>query len=519
MKNGELARCSKNKAKLMLSLMCILSLLVAACSSSEPAAPAQSGTPSTSGKDNVQTSGKRVEIRVMADFTVAQPPDADNPVQKEFEQRTNTKLTVQWVPGGDYGDRVNVLLAAGDLPDLIKIPSITTPLFRQMVRQGAFWDLTPYIQDYPNLAAINAKTWENTRIDGKNYAIPAGRPLDGGGFVNIRKDWLDKLGLEMPADLEELYVVMKAFKEHAPDGMSDTIGYTMRGANIIDEIFLGTVGKWKEVDGKLINMYLEPEMRESVLYQMRLFEEGLIPEDFPVLKENQYWELAAGGRAGVTNETPEALFRYTMDQWKQNPEVEWTPLVALAAKPGGEPFVSQSSGMNGVLAIPKSVPEDKMKAILAFVDYGSGGEGLDLTLYGIEGVHYTAQDGINVSNEQAVADSVGTGTWGKMFSTPVVDLWQYAAGMPKEIYERNMKIAEERAKISKGDPAIGLVSETELKLGADYSKKFADMKTQTIIGKTTLEQWDAYIDSLKNDANYTKITEEINAEYQQRKQQ
>ncbi|WP_165842337.1 hypothetical protein [Paenibacillus xerothermodurans] len=44
--------------------------------------------------------------------------------------------------------------------------------------------------------------------------------------------------------------------------------------------------------------------------------------------------------------------------------------------------------------------------------------------------------------------------------------------------KRNMKIAEERAKISVGDPTMGLVSETELKMGADYTKKIADMKTQ-----------------------------------------
>lgn len=510
MKNGKSTLFTKQRALLVLSAVAAFSSVAAACSST----PSSGGA--TSANDEGKASGKPTEIRIMTDFTIAQPPGADNPVQKEFEKRTNTKLTVQWIPGADYADRVNVALAAGDIPDLIKIPSITTPLFRQMIKQGAFWDLTPYIKDYPNLASINAKTWQNTKIDGKNYAIPAGRPLDGGGFFDIRTDWLDKLGLKMPTNMDELYTVMKAFKDNAPDGMKDTVGYTMRGAAAIDEVFLGTVGKWKAVDGKLVNMYLEPEMRESIVYQRKLFQESLIPQDFPVLKENQYWELATSGRAGITNETPEALFRYTMDQWKKNPKVEWTPMVSLAPKAGAKPYVSQGTGMNGVLAIPKSVPEDKMKAILKFVNYGSGGEGLDLTLYGIKDVHYTVTDGIKVSNNKAVADSVGTATWGKIMSTPIVDLWQYAAGMPKEIYQRNMKIAEERSKISVGDPAIGLVSNTELKMGADYTKKFSDMKTQAIIGKISLDDWDKFIDSLKKDPNYQKITEEINVEYKNR---
>lgn len=39
------------------------------------------------------------------------------------------------------------------------------------------------------------------------------------------------------------------------------------------------------------------------------------------------------------------------------------------------------------------------------------------------------------------------------------------------------------------------------------------MKTQVIIGKITLEDWDKYIDMLKKDPNYQKITEEFNVEY------
>lgn len=504
----------RKPALALLSILVVCSSLVAGCSS-----PTTAPSNEASGKEEAKTPGKPTEIKIMADYTIAQPPSPDNPVLKEFEKRTNTKLTVQWVPGGDYADRVNVALAAGDIADLIKIPNITTPLFRQMVKQGAFWDLTPFVKDYPNLVSLDPKVWNNTKIDGKNYAVPAGRPLNGGGFFSIRKDWLDKLGLKMPQTMDELYTVMKAFKDQAPDGKKDTVGFTMRGANVIEEVFTGTVGKWKEKDGKLINMNLEPEVKESLNYQRKLYQEGLIPQDFPVLKETQYWELATSGRAGVTIETPEALFRYTMDQWKKDPKVAWTPMVSLSPKAGGKAYVSQSTGMNGVLAIPKTVPEEKMKAILKFINYGSGGDGLDLTLYGIKDVHYSVVDGLKVANDKAVADSVGTASWGKMFSTPVVDLWQYAAGMPKEIYQRNMKIAEERGKISTGDPAIGLVSETELKMGADYTKKIADMKTQVIIGKIPVEEWDKYVEQLKKDANYQKIIEEMNAEYKKRSAQ
>ncbi|SFK98360.1 putative aldouronate transport system substrate-binding protein [Paenibacillus sp. 1_12] len=495
---------------LILSTWVVIVAIAAGCS-----------TPSAIPMDHVMEEahapGKPIDIKIMADYTIAQPPSLDNPVLKEFEKRTHTKLTVTWVPGGDYSDRVNVALATGDIADLIKIPNITTPLFLQMVKQGAFWDLTPYVKSYPNLMALDSRIWDHTKIDGKTYAVPAGRPMDGGGFVSIRKDWLNKVGLQMPTDMDELYTVLKAFKEQAPDGKPDTVGYTMRDWRVIEEVFTGTVGKWKERDGKLINMTLEHETKDALVYLNKLYKNGLIPLEFPVMKENQFWEIATSGRAGLTSETPEALFRYTMDQWKKDPSVEWTPMLSLASRAGDKPYVTQNTGFNGVLAVPKTVSEEKMKAILKFIDFGSGGEGMDLALYGIKNVHYTVVDGLKVANDKAVADSIGTASWGKMFSTPVLDLWQYAAGMPKEMYQRNMKIAEQKAKFSTGDPAIGLVSDTELKVGADYTKKIADTKVQVIIGKISLEEWSTFVDMLKKDPTYTRITDEINIEYNKRK--
>lgn len=504
---GRLTRARRQKPASLLCTLLTLCLVASACSTD-----GQAG----SGDDGGAASDKPTAIKIFVDYTIAQPPAPGNPVWREFEERTNTKLDIQWIPGPDYADRLNVALAAGDLADLIKIPNVTTPLFREMVRQGAFWDLTPYVGDYPNLMAMDESIWNNTKINGKSYAVPSGRPMDGGGFAAIRQDWLDQLGLDMPETMDELYDVLKAFKEQKPDGKQDTTGYTMRSAFFLEEVFTGTSGKWKAVDGALVDMTLEPEMRESLLYKRKLYEDGLIPIDYPVLRDTQFWELATSGRAGMTGETPEALFRWTMDQWKANPEVDWTPMPYLKAHPDSPRYAPKSTGYNGVLAIPKSVPEEKMKAILAFIDYGSGGEGLDLTLYGIEGIHYNVEDGFKIATEKAVSDSVGTGSWGKMFATTVLDLWQFAAGMPKEVYERNVRMAKEKAEFSVQSPAIGLASETEMKLGADYNKKIEDLKTQVTIGKASIEQWDSYVAELKSDATYQKIIAEMNEAYQVR---
>lgn len=508
----------KRSMNIMIVIVMVSILMLTACSNS--ITTLNSAPTPTEGKDpkvDDKKSEPPMEVSIFTNFTIAQPPEPDGVYQKELEKRTNTKMNITWITGPDFVQRLNVALASGELADLMTINDVTNPVFQDMVKQGAFWDLSPYIKDYPNLMDHPEIIWENTKIDGKNFVVPVARPLDGFVFPSIRKDWLDKLGLEIPKTTEDLYDVMKAFKENKPDGQADTVGYTMRAVDFVQFLFAGTSGTYKIKGDNLVNTNLEPEMKTYLLYMKRLYDEGLIPADYSVMKDNNFWDLATSGRAGVTAETIEALWRWTYDQWKRDPSVEWLPLVSLDA--GAGQFVPQFRGYIGVQAIPKKVPEEKMKKILAMLDYGASKEGGDLTLYGIEGIHYDVVDGFKIATEQAVKDSVGIGSFGKFFMRFDPYMYALAPGMPKEVFERNKAIVDERAKISTPDPSVGLVSQTNIKQGGDYDKKIADLKVQVIMGKEPIEAWDNLVSALNKDATYQKIITEINDAYQARKQQ
>lgn len=498
----------RSKKSACIVLLSVLSVLTAACSgSSSPA-----GTAPQAG--DAKKEEAPVALNIFANFSITQPPGPDNPVIKEFEKKTNTKLNITWVSDPVFNDKLNVLLASGALPDAIRLPDSTVPQFQQMVKQGAFWDLTPYLKDYKNLMDSPKAIWENTKIGGKNYVVPIVRPLEGGTTFYIRRDWLDKLGLQMPKTMDDLYNVMKVFKEKDPDGTKNPVGYTMRTHDQIEFIFAGASSKWKPVNGNLIDITLEPEMREALLYKKKLFDEKLIPADFAVMKSNDITDLATSGKSGITTETIEAMWRWQYDQWKRDPKVNWEPIVSLEAKKG--PFQQQNSGFIGVFAIPKSVPEAKMRKILALLDFGATEEGHILSNYGIEGKHFKKEDGFYVTNEEAVKDSLGPGAMGKLFMKHDPYMYAFAPGMPKEIFERNKKIIDAKAKISTERVEIGLYSETNNKLGADYTKKITDMKTQVIMGKVGIDAWDKYVAELKADANYQKIIQEMNAAYKER---
>lgn len=501
MKSNQRSIRKLSRLTLYLVIVMLFCLILSACTS----------------KKESSADSKLTEINIFSDFTIAQPPSQDNPVLKQFEEKTNTKLNITWAGPDTYLEKLNVILSSGDLPDLIKIDDVTNPVFQQMVKQEAFWDLTPYLEENTNLMNYPEIIWKNTSIEGKNYVVPVARPLDGFVTPHIRQDWLEELDLEMPKTTDDLYNVMKAFKEHKPDGQETTYGYTMRADYWIQATFTGARDKWKEQDGVLIDVTLEPEIRESLLYKKKLYDEGLIPPDYAVMKDSQFWDLATGGRAGITAETIEANWRWTYDQWSRDNNVNWLPLVAVSA-PGREPYAEQYRAYIGVLAIPKTVPEEKMKKILSVIDFGASEEGGTLSLYGIEGLHYEEEDGFKVATEQAVKDSVGVGAFGKMFMKFDPYMYAFAPGMTKEIFQRNKDIVDEKEPISVPDPATGLVSQTQVTKGADYTQKINDLKTKIVMGKEDIGAWDKLVDELKADETYQKIIEEMNEQYKAREE-
>lgn len=60
-----------------------------------------------------------------------------------------------------------------------------------------FWEVSPYLDEFPNLAKISQDTRTSASIAGKLYGVPFQKSLARNGVV-IRKDWLDKLGLQVP---------------------------------------------------------------------------------------------------------------------------------------------------------------------------------------------------------------------------------------------------------------------------------------------------------------------------------
>jgi putative aldouronate transport system substrate-binding protein len=121
------------------------------------------------------------------------------------------------VPRSGADDQVNLMLTAGTAPDIIRTYD------RQRVAtygsQGGLVDLGPYLDRMdPKYVSENQEAIEFAQFDGKQYALPGVYSYHGKGHdTYIRQDLVEKMGMEMPTDREELIEVLYAMKENYPD--------------------------------------------------------------------------------------------------------------------------------------------------------------------------------------------------------------------------------------------------------------------------------------------------------------
>ena len=100
-------------------------------------------------------------------------------------------------------------------------------------------------------------------------------------------DWLEKLGLDVPKTPEDLYNILKAFKEKDPNGNGENDEIPMSGVSFTGGHGIGNLiwmfGSTMDIyveDGKVKYGVLEDKFEEGLRYIVKLFEEGLIDPDY-----------------------------------------------------------------------------------------------------------------------------------------------------------------------------------------------------------------------------------------------
>ncbi len=293
---------------LALALACLLVLL------SATTALAENSIPNFNPEGYPICPDEKVTLRVMIQSRAEMPSDLN---MQEIHQRAEEIMNVhiEWimVPAEGWNEKKNLMLATGDLPDIIESKINEADLTRYGP-QGSFLDLTDLIAKYghninklidtemPELRAFN------TAPDGKTYSlfrVNSGPWMTTNGVGMMNMEWLKKLNLEVPKTLDEFENVLKAFKNGDPNGngVADEIplSFSKRifenfGLGYIFSFFgLGIGGQgfnqtFADVkDSKVYNMGVTEQYRDAVRYLGKLYAEGLIDVEGFTLEDAQFF--------------------------------------------------------------------------------------------------------------------------------------------------------------------------------------------------------------------------------------
>ncbi len=240
---------------------------------------------------------------------------------QKMAENTGVNVTFIHPPIGQEADAFSLLMASGEYPDMIyydwgnkvsggpdKAIEDGVILRLNEIIEEKCPNLNAFLNDHPQVKA--AMTTDNDNI----YCFPNLYPYytDEPKIIcirgnQIRKDWLNELGLEEPETIEEWHQVLTAFKEKGTnENGEEIIPMVSRKLSTRSSMIRTFANAWNGLDydfyvqdGVVKFGPVEPDFKEYLQTMAQWYEEGLIAPEFATYGDKEHDALITSGRAGV----------------------------------------------------------------------------------------------------------------------------------------------------------------------------------------------------------------------------
>jgi len=208
----------------------------------------------------------------------------------------NVEVEFVPVPRWTEVEVINNLLAAGDAPDVSVTYSY--PTIQTYANMGGVLDMAPYLEeakdflpDLWNLLTDDNIYWNRDPKTGTIWAIEARLAVLNRINTFVREDWLKKLNLQPPTNLQEFENMLRAFRDNAslllgadadkmiPFSISSDVGWRVDhlvASFVPDDI----TDKDMFVYGFDDRKFLYPNFKEAIRVVNKWYNEGLVWKDF-----------------------------------------------------------------------------------------------------------------------------------------------------------------------------------------------------------------------------------------------
>ena len=361
------------------------------------------------------------------------------------EKYTNVHLQVDWRPDSDWNTQVATALAGGvdNLPYLIRPGTYGVAA---LANEGAIVPLDDYLDLIPNIvAAVGEERFADWKAaDGHFYTIPTIVNVPGSQSTAVRKDWLDKLNMDVPTTWEQWKAYWYGVRDNDMNGNGDTtdeipivLEMGQNGERSLHAL-LNAFGIKASSDaqfcvlddGTYTMVYEHPRYREFITEMQQLYADKIIDQEFATRYQADMYNTMSGNLAG------------TVFTWAEQCAVHSETLIANGVEDGlyltcapitgpyGDQWIQKRQGITGNWCITaKAEADGKVEDILKFWNWMFSDKGVMLYNYGIEGYTYTMVDGSPVINPEITAAGFNDYRTLGMEFEPVGGNWQNDAFM------------------------------------------------------------------------------------------
>lgn len=539
----------KNKFRALALLLASI-MMITACGqtakeeskSENPTSAASSNESTAASTDKASQEEKEEAEPVTINVaTISRSVPMDDIYMTEYIEKTfNVDLVWTEYSNDAWNTQISLMLTTDDLPDLIVGANMDKGDVNKYGADGYFLNMMDYIDYMPNMKALMEEytNWANYTVapDGAIYGIarvfPAGIGTATGMTTFINNQWLENVGMDMPKTTEELYQVLKAFKEQDANGNGDATDEIPLGIQIdtgrgtrFEWMLLASYGYYTNnanyspyvnEDGSVGLAQQDEVYKDYLKYLHKLYDEELMEQSAFIITDEERIDKTVNDKYGVFSEYS-GLVTALGGAVEDNPYDDYTYISALTSEYNDQRNfalgnVGYAAGSRTYINAETEHPE----IICQIIDYFLSFDNLAVADYGEEGVtfEYVEDDFGNMAPaymNDYTKDTVAHNEGFNMIRTSVVNQIVESAddatldamiSDEKMIYSASAVIEKElRTMDELIYPYPDLLYEDSSRVSVlkeDVGNVIKSYKASFILGEKDIDaEWDKYLSDLK----------------------
>jgi putative aldouronate transport system substrate-binding protein len=516
------------KSLLVLLSVVLGATIVAGCGVNEGARQSAAGdvkaegnTPQNFNGEGYPIVNEAITLKMMGVKGRLHGPWEEMAFFQEMEQKTNIRFAFDTPPGSGYDEKKNLAFASGEYPDVFFGGNLTASDEVVYGKQGILIPLEGLIEAHaPNIKKF---LQENPNIqrsittpDGHIYALPLvmGELRGRVPKIFVNGNWLEQLDdRTIPATTEELYEMLKAFKEQDmnKNGKADEIPLSANAIDALRKVVLSYFGHASSPielkNDKAIFVPTEEGYKQYLAFMNRLYSEKLLDNEIFSHTREQF---AAKGKANQIGMFMHALPMLVLDIKTPEDNAKHPVLPPLTSPSSQEKlYPLDPEIVRGTFAITNKnkYPE----AMVRWVDYLYTEEGSRLAYMGKEGTHWIWEDEQKTKwkvNESIIPAGMNSEEFrgGKVTpdagaKLPIIKSKAFDA-MRDDVANRYAEQESEKLLplAKEGYPLVYFTEEEQKQLdalSADLNTYVNQMEAKFITGQESLDKWDGYVATIQ----------------------